>query len=112
MTITDWWALVDSRWVDLINCIETFHPNVKSVANDWAYPITAPEAERACEFVRATIDRPSVLTSATKAKEDRDHRTLNSIFNEAWFGAPESRDVYSVPGFSTLCDLCSEYEGE
>lgn len=33
---------------------------------------------------------------------------LYNLFNEVWFGAPESRSVYSVNGFSVLCWLLED----
>lgn len=43
-------------------------------------------------------------------------RKLSSLFQNAWFNAPDSRSIHSIPSWHVLCDLCSEnyvlYEGE
>ena len=83
-----------------------------------AYPITAPAAEQACETIRKGIGKNwrrnpvDVFDEYVKTRNPE----IVSLFNETWFGMPESSEVRSVPGFGLLCDLCSEcdvlYEGE
>jgi len=33
---------------------------------------------------------------------------LVSLFNDAWWSAPDSPSIHSIPSWHTLCDLCSE----
>lgn len=40
-----------------------------------------------------------------KAVEMRDAPKLCEIMNSAWLRAPESRDVYQIPGFGEMCNL-------
>lgn len=108
----NWWEEVDNNWGDLLNLIEKFHPAHSNPEVIMLYPITASNAEKACDSIRNQIDTKLPISIANTAKENRDGETLHRIFNETWFGAPESRDVFYEPCFGLLCDLCSEYEGE
>ena len=33
---------------------------------------------------------------------------ISQAFHEAWFNAPDKEWIHSIPGWSVLCDLCSE----
>jgi hypothetical protein len=35
-------------------------------------------------------------------------KRLETILNNAWFNAPDSRSVYSIPGFTEMCNLLDE----
>lgn len=41
---------------------------------------------------------------------------ISKLFNDAWWAAPDSPSIHSIPSWHVLCDLCSEsyllYEGE
>lgn len=39
------------------------------------------------------------------ARSNQDVRRMMSILNQVWFDAPDERAVYSVPGFTELCNL-------
>jgi hypothetical protein len=39
------------------------------------------------------------------AVKNKNIRKLSSIMNDAWGRAPESRSVYSIPGFGPMCNL-------
>lgn len=118
----DWWQEVNDNWSDLVGCIERFHPVSRNDEDLLDFPITAEAAEKFSNVIRKQIvgeqtaglrfKKRNVVQEATIAKENRDGMTLHTIFNQTWFGAPESRSVFAVPGFGLLCDLCSEYEGE
>lgn len=45
-----------------------------------------------------------------KAAEFKDYRSkhLASIFEETWHRAPDKPFLHTEPGWSVLCDLCSE----
>lgn len=104
MTVEEWWEKVDQNWDDLVSIIKRFHPR-KGIRDDKWFPITAPRAEIAASRVRNTIKTENPLGIATQAKTERDVQTLLKILTEAWLGAPESRSVYSVPGFGLMCHL-------
>lgn len=109
MKTIDWWTKVDGNWNSLRNAITQYHPLSNSY--NCHGPITAPRVELACEIVREQIRRENdsdPLIRAEVAKSERDIIGLMSIFNQTWFGAPESRSVFGTPGFPTLCDLCSD----
>lgn len=105
----DWWQEVDDNWADLVRLIEKFHPAHRREDDMMNYGITAPNAERACAAIRSDIQTEHPISLATQARANRDAETLHRIFNEVWFGAPESRSVFAEPCFGLLCDLCSEY---
>lgn len=39
------------------------------------------------------------------AVANKNARKLSHIMNDAWGRAPESRSVYSIPGFTEMCNL-------
>ena len=45
---------------------------------------------------------------AYDAMKDRDWEILHHCLNTAWFNAPDSRHIHEIPGWSVLCELCSE----
>jgi len=51
------------------------------------------------------MDQRYTLADFDAAVESKDTSTLCSIMNDAWLRAPESRNVYSVPGFTQMCNL-------
>ena len=108
-----WWNAVETHWDDLIALIDRFHPLSDNPGTE--YPITAAAPETMCELVRNEIrakESGNPCDRAKKAKQDRNGDELHQIFNQTWFGMPESADVRYEPGFGILCDLCSEYEPE
>ena len=115
----EWWKLVDSHWPNLISIIRNFHPIYLRKHNDSIY---ASRAEAVCDQERIDIigrelqsyEKGSYLKPverAEKAKVERDGNTLYALFNDTWFGMPESMASREVPGFFVLCDLCSDYYG-
>ena len=72
--------------------------------------ITAPMAEKACEGIRQDIaSKPQVDPQVRFAEylKNKDSRIV-SLFNDVWFGMPESKSVRCEEGLFELCDLCSE----
>lgn len=47
------------------------------------------------------------LEHADAYRLNKDSEIL-SLFNDAWFNAPDNRSIHSIPGWHILCDLCSE----
>lgn len=45
------------------------------------------------------------LSDFDEAVKNKDSDKLNSIMNDAWGRASESREVYNIPGFSEICSL-------
>lgn len=54
---------------------------------------------------------PKNLGKMRKAKEEKQCDSMLSILNEAWFKAPDSPLIHSIPGWGRLCDLCSDFPG-
>lgn len=75
-------------------------------------PITAPNAEIACEKIRKEIEADAreeePVASFTRFVDEKKGEDLVALLNEVWFGIPESIGAHSLPGFNALCDLCSE----
>lgn len=111
MTNAEWWKMVDDNWEDLVNLIDKFHPNCARF-DPAEYPISAQRAENYCKTVREQTDTKQPVGAAVICKEMRDAIPLITIFNETWFGVPESMASRGEPGFFVLCDCCSEYEPE
>lgn len=40
---------------------------------------------------------------------EENHLEINKILNNAWFNAPDDPLIHLIPGWGSLCDLCSEY---
>lgn len=74
-------------------------------------PITAPNAERACQEVRQLIrkEHPNdPITAFDHALAAGDVGVIMNLLNEAWFGVPESRSCWSIRGFSAAVDLLED----
>lgn len=108
-TAEQWWQLFEAYKTELRDLVCSYHPSY--ARRTPMMPITAPNAEMACDLVRErieskTIDNP--LECFDQFYEQKNGNALVSILNQTWFGVPESRDAHSLPGFGALCDLCSE----
>ena len=106
-TADEWWDLANKYREQLRSLVRNFHP---LYIHSQKMPITAPAAEECCEVVREhirnkTVDDPLECFDQFLAQKSNGMVTL---LNQVWFGIPESMDAHSLPGFSLLCDLCSE----
>jgi hypothetical protein len=105
-TSEEWWILVSDNKDNLFKLVESYHPFFQ---RNYDCKITAPAAEQICEIVRKEIventTNPLVLFEEYLKNKNAN---LVSIFNDTWFGMPESESVRYAPGFGILCDLCSE----
>jgi hypothetical protein len=45
---------------------------------------------------------------AREAFVNRDETLMLSVLNNAWWNAPDNPSIHEIPGWNTLCDLCSE----
>jgi hypothetical protein len=64
-------------------------------------PPQAPGEQRGTRPLEVRL----TITDFDKAVEDKDTNKLAEIMNSAWLRAPESRDVYHIPGFTEMCNL-------
>lgn len=96
-TSEEWWALVDYWWDELLGII-AHHIQITSPAYD-------PPGQ--------SLEQGGVLTGRTVLEElghlrsTRDRKRLPRYFHASWALASEAY-AWSVPGWSVLCDLCSE----
>jgi len=121
-TKADYWALVEAKKAELQQLVANFHPFYRAARDAQVverlvqgepvkdYPITAPAAEAACEAARKVVagrlqEDPQVRFTRYVTTKDK---AIVNLLNEVWFGMPESAEVRREPGFSELCDLCSE----
>ena len=117
MTKQAWLEKVRQNLPDLLSLIDRYHPvNRRPRRDDESMldspmPITAVQAERACEVVRGLIrkvslDRPDVRLNT--ALQNQDYGAIAALLSEAWFGVPESTDCWRIPGFSVAVDLMDD----
>lgn len=115
MTNEEYIRVCKDNWPNLLAMVRDYHPASKAFGKAKPMNITAGAAESACAKVRLDIQQEydkfvDVVADAEKALREADCGELCSIFNETWFGIPESLSAWELPGFGVLCDLCSEYE--
>jgi hypothetical protein len=103
----EYWQTCEDFKDELAQMIGDFHPYYQ---RQHAMKITASAAEESCKVVREKI-----VAETDRAPCEQFHEMLkvrdpmiSRIFNQTWFGMPESAEVRSYPGFFMLCDLCSE----
>lgn len=92
--------------------------NFKSIARCYL-PLEAAVVKpgRTIDRDGSSIQQPSVhvpdlvyvIGSIDQALDKQDHEKLSDILQMIWAAAPDHRSVHTQPGWSTLCDLLSEY---
>lgn len=102
MTTEEYLELYDNNFEKVQDLVYKYHPYYR---NQHFHKITAQGAEYACEQVREEIRKENNPPNLFQ----RDPVYLNRIFNQTWFGMPESMESRREPGFGVLCDLCSEF---
>lgn len=109
MMQNEWFAKFEESKDSLRNLVQQFHPK-QQMSKRSTFPITAPIAEGACEFVRQQIAQSDIdpLQEFDKACTFKDSAALYDILSETWFGMPESEAVRTLDGFQELCDLLDE----
>lgn len=103
----EYWETCETFKDELSQMIGDFHPYYQ---RQHAMKITASAAEETCRVVRESIVAETERDPCERFHEMLKSRDpmISSIFNQVWFGMPESEYVRSYPGFGMLCDLCSE----
>ena len=115
MTRSRWLQRVADNAEALRSLIANYHPSAGKRAPKM--PITAHNAEVACENVRQKIATEQPTDPVKRwdvAVANGDISTLDSLLNDAWFGVPESTQCWEIPGFSVAVDLMDDppEEGE
>jgi len=116
----EWWKFVDDNWDDLKEIVLSYYPNQKQFPAEGWNPTNRSEnlcysPQAACNKVISELRKEKPIWNNTDLfikyieglRKDR-NKKLWEIFNDAWFGMPESPWVRSIPGFYIFCDLCSE----
>lgn len=111
MTKKEWLKKAKKNQDALLQLIDAYHPRSCSARVD--LPITALGAEIACEHVRERIqreesDRPAPVEELKTALAKGNIPRIEHLLNSAWFGVPESRGCWRVPGFSEAVDLLDD----
>lgn len=89
----EWWELTESQWENLLNMAsDQFQMNFV------AYEIPGNSESK--------LTGRTILEEMTYLKENKDPK-LEIYFSAIWNLATE-KYAYSKPGWSQLCDLCSE----
>lgn len=50
---------------------------------------------------------PDLFSKVEELKQNRSTK-LSTMFQYAWEAAPDNYSIHSIPGWGSLCDLCSE----
>jgi hypothetical protein len=128
MTVSRWMQKLTDNAKVLRELVSHYHPSARqpraiqresilftngdAVAVDVpSMPITAPNAEMACQNVRQEIRRKEPddpLGRWDRAVSDSDIGTLMSLLHGAWFGVPESTECWGIPGFDVAVDLLDD----
>lgn len=117
-TMDEWWQIVNENWQSLRSLVACFYPRAENPLPDYEMPITAhaPEqARRACvnQIVKTRKMEPvNIKDHIETLKVTRSAGDLHRVFDETWFGIPESLGAHDLPGFGKLCDLCSDFPSE
>lgn len=89
---------------------ERFLPVPKMEVPNTRVAITTSDGREMVTEQRASVPLPVSNTladfdAAVKAKDTLSRKGLVEIMNSAWLRAPEDRRVYSIPGFTEMCNL-------
>ena len=104
-----WMQKVLEHQENLRDLIANYHPAMNQPKKN--LPITAPNAERACEVVRDSIrtkEPHNPLERWDKAIQEKNIPEIDSLLNGAWFGVPESTSCWGIPGFKEAVDLMDD----
>jgi hypothetical protein len=106
MNTQEYLQLLEDNFTRIDRLVKYYHPYYQRVHH---HVISASGAEQACELERKRIQKNSNEPNLYEALQNKDCVEINRICNAVWFGMPESMESRYEPGFSALCDLCSEF---
>jgi len=55
---------------------------------------------------------PEKLVGAKRAFENKEARNMHGYLHKAWEALPDHPSIHAMPGFYSLCDLCSDFPYE
>lgn len=102
-----WLALAIQHQDLLVDFVAGYHP----AASRRAYidmKITAWAAQAACVDVCAELRRTATVEPVAQLQAAIAARDINQIYtvlNSTWFGVPESRSCWEIPGFQEAVEL-------
>jgi hypothetical protein len=116
-TKDEWWWFIGVYWKRLEPIVMRYYPNQSAFPKD-GWPLPYPKLEnpqRACNVVIKQLrkkkpvwqDKGSFGKYINSLKKNRDMK-LAEIFNDTWFGMPETPSIRETPSFFVFCDLCSK----
>lgn len=110
MTREAWLEYFNANKEALTSFVAGWHPRsiLYGKQENVELPITAPNAEIACEEARSQIKPQDVFKKWSKAVQDQDADTLSEMISNAWFGVPESTGCWSITGFSQAVHLLDD----
>lgn len=94
-TATDWWALTDRIWSDIVAIFENCGAPLGG--RSWSEGIGQEPVWHDEVF----------LAFLTRLRDDRDPE-LARWFNLCWIAAPDAEHIHRWPHWGDFCDLCSE----
>lgn len=118
MTKEEWLSKAKDNKEDLFSLILNYHPASNERMRQSNLPITAPNPEAACEYVREKIRNKyeEIFVTPTEefhtALESDDIDTIYSILSAVWFGVPESTSCWRIQGFAIAVDLMDDLPEE
>lgn len=116
MTTQEWLNNVVENGHTLLSLVASFHP--ASGRQPYGLPITAPNAEKACEPMRKQIEKnldyalESPHRKFLEAVKYREAGAIYTILQETWLGVPESTDCWSLTGFKECVNLLDDPYGQ
>ena len=113
MNAQDWLNQVKQHETKLISLLSNYHPRANYRQKYEHLPITAGDAEMACENVRRAIRevekyKPHPVDDFKDALDKGDTARIYSLLNSAWFGVPESISCWNIEGFKEAVALLED----
>lgn len=111
MTSNKWIEKARANAAALRNLIASYHPAATPIVRSTKLPITAPNAEMACDRVRKQIQATAPSNPIHRfdvAMDAGDIPSLLLLLDEAWFGVPESTACWGITGFREAVELMED----
>lgn len=111
MNINQWLDKVRENKEVLRSLISTYHPSSRRCGESPILPITSPGAEAVCTVIRSKIRKEDSADPAIKfdiAVECSDYSQIYIILEQTWFGVPESRECWCIPGFGLAVEVLDD----
>jgi hypothetical protein len=104
------WAYLTKHLPDIRKIVQEYLPITRMEIPNTR--VTMPDGQPIFREDSGEAQRDSVFLPKVYTIEDFDHaiqskdiEALNAIMNDVWARAPESTDVYRIPGFCEMCNL-------